>query len=195
MGLVDDECAYGVKVSVIVFLERQGLEHGDDKVRVRLFFVLLHHTYGRPWTELSYALFPLVREKLLVHDNHGSVSQFTRYGQGHRGLAIAARKRKNSVTCFESCSKCGVLMRGVSEGSRECDSRSNRFGAAVLTGSSKLINSVESWNAHSILSFSINFKRWRGKSKVSIDLGSYRQLFFYFREWTIFHDVPTSRQH
>jgi len=68
----------------------EGLKHRDDKVTVHLLFVLLDNTDRGTRTKLLDALTPLVCEELFVDDNHRSVPQFTRYGQGYRRLTVAA---------------------------------------------------------------------------------------------------------
>ncbi|CAY39651.1 hypothetical protein OTV1_063 [Ostreococcus tauri virus 1] len=96
---------------------------------------------------------------------------------------------------IKSRSKCGVLMGCVSELSNKLGFASGWLGAAILLGFSHLINSVESWNAHSILSCSENLKRWWRKSVVPIHLGSYCEILFNFSNWPLGHEVPSAGQH
>src|SRR5210317_2456792 len=99
------------------------------------------------------------------------------------------------MTCFNCSCHCFVLMCGVSELSGELGPDTGGFGSSILFGFSKFRSSVESWNADSILSWSENFeRRWR-KSKVPIDLWSYRKFFFNFLNWTATHQVSSSSKH
>src|SRR5210317_535745 len=99
------------------------------------------------------------------------------------------------MACLNCCCECFVLVCSVSELSSEFGPDSGGFGSPVLAGFPKFSSSVESGNAHSILSWSENFeRRWR-KSKVPIDLWSYRKFFFNFLNWTATHQVSSSSKH
>src|SRR6056300_1073125 len=193
MCFIHDESTNRIKVTERVLLEGKGLKHGYDKVTISLFLILLNYTYCGTWTELLNPLPPLIRQELFMNNNHSSVAQLTRYCQGYGGLSIPAWERENSMTRAKSRSKCGVLMGGVSELSSKFSLRPGWFWASVLLGFSNPSNSVESWNAHSILSCSKNFERWWRKSIVPFDLRSYCEFLFNFSDWSLGHKVSSSR--
>src|SRR5210317_2509932 len=193
MCFIHDESTNRIKVTEVILLEGERLEHSYHKVTICLFLILLNYTYCGTWTELLNSFSPLIRQELFMNNNHSSVAQFTSYRQGYGGLSIPAWERENSMTRTKSRSKCGVLMGGVSELSNKSSLGPGWLGASVLLGFSNPSNSVESWNAHSILSCSKNFERWWRKSIVPIDLGSYCEFLFNFCDWSLSHEVSSSR--
>src|SRR5210317_1094825 len=94
------------------------------------------------------------------------------------------------MACPNSCVERFVLSGLVSELSFEFDTGPGGFRTLVVHWWSSLINSVESWNADSALSRSVNFKRWWRKSVLIVHEWSYRKVLFNFLEWTRFDQVP-----
>ena len=89
MGFIHNDRPDTIKVTEGILFERQGLEHRDDKVTIDFLFILLNNTDGCSWTKLFDTFTPLVGQKLLMDNDHRSVSECTRYGQGYRRLPIA----------------------------------------------------------------------------------------------------------
>src|SRR6056300_606557 len=193
MSFIHNKSPNRVKVTEGVLFEGEGLKHSYDKITLNLLLILLNNSNRSTWTKLLNALFPLIRQELFMDNNHCAVAQLTCYRQGYGGLAIPAWERENSMTRTKSRSKCGVLMGGVSELSNKGSFGPGWFWAPVPRVFSNPSNSVESWNAHSILSCSKNFERWWRQSIVPIDLGAYCEFLFNFCDWSLSHEVSSSR--
>jgi hypothetical protein len=74
------------------------LNHSNHKVTLELAAITLHYTHGGARAKLVDALTPLVRQKLLVNNNHRSDSQPSRNRKCNCGLSEPARERKNPAT-------------------------------------------------------------------------------------------------
>ena len=72
MSLVDNQKAHGIKSLFVEFSHTHGLDHGDYEIFFNVESVPLDAADGCGRAKLLDLLDPLVREELLVNDDHGS---------------------------------------------------------------------------------------------------------------------------
>src|SRR6056300_1061975 len=86
------------------------------------------------------------------------------------------------MACSNCCCMCFVLVRCISELSGKLDPGFDGSWSLILC---RHISSIESWNADSTLSCSVNFERWRRKSVFIVHEWPYRKFLFNFWCWTL----------
>ena len=192
VSFIYDDGTYTIEITEWIFFEGQWLKHCNYKVTVNFFFILLNDTDCCSWAKLLNTLPPLIGQKLFVYYDHGSIAECTRYSQGYGRLPVATRQRKDAMTCLYCCRVCLVLMCGVSEFSCKLDIGSGGGWTFIFFRWPNRISSVESWNADSTFSCSVNFKRWWRKTIFIVDEWPYRKFFFNFWGWTLQYKASTS---
>ena len=72
MSLVNHQKPYGIKSLLVEFSHAHRLDHGDDEILLDVESVPLDAADGGAWAKVLNTIPPLIREELLVDDDHGS---------------------------------------------------------------------------------------------------------------------------
>jgi hypothetical protein len=97
MSLINHQEAYRIKSLFIKLAHTHSLDHGYYEIFFHVESVPLDAADGGAWAKLLDLVDPLVRQELLVDDDHSPNLQLCRKSQGNGRFPESARKGQNSA--------------------------------------------------------------------------------------------------